>query len=117
MRQIFVFGSNTEGRHGKGMALEAVKNHGAIYGRARGLQGDSYAIVTKDLRKGVRSIPLSSIQESVNELITFARLHPEMEFYVMNLGCGLAGYRPKEIEPMFGKSYPSNIKLHFNKQK
>ena len=31
MREIFVFGSNTEGKHGKGAALEARLKHGAIY--------------------------------------------------------------------------------------
>ena len=28
---IFVFGSNLAGRHGKGAALFAIQNHGAIY--------------------------------------------------------------------------------------
>ena len=32
--QIFVFGSNTEGRHGKGSALKAKNNFGAIYGKS-----------------------------------------------------------------------------------
>mgnify|MGYP006877977877 FL=1 len=49
--QIFVFGSNTQGRHGKGAALTARNKFGAIYGQAEGLQGQSYAIITKDLTK------------------------------------------------------------------
>jgi hypothetical protein len=49
--QIFVFGSNTQGRHGKGAALTAKNKFGAIYGQAEGLQGQSYAIITKDLTK------------------------------------------------------------------
>ena len=49
--QIFVFGSNTQGRHGKGAALCAKERFGAIYGQAYGLQGQSYAIVTKELLK------------------------------------------------------------------
>lgn len=112
MKTIFVFGSNTEGRHGKGMALEAVKFYGAKYGCARGLQGSSYAIVTKDLRKGVRSISLAEIEKEVKELLAFAKLHPELTFHVANLGCGLAGYLPKEIKPMF-KGASSNVKLFF----
>ena len=36
--QIFVFGSNTEGRHGKGAAKIARDKFGAIYGQAEGLR-------------------------------------------------------------------------------
>jgi len=35
--QVFVFGSNTEGRHGKGAALWAKQNAGAIYGQSKGI--------------------------------------------------------------------------------
>lgn len=48
---IFVFGSNTEGRHGAGAAKVAKDDFGAIYGQAEGLQGNAYAIITKDLNK------------------------------------------------------------------
>lgn len=39
MNEIFVFGSNMAGRHGKGAALYARLNHGAVYGQGIGLQG------------------------------------------------------------------------------
>lgn len=45
---IFVFGSNLAGIHGKGAALEARKKHGVIFGVRYGLQGNAYAIPTKD---------------------------------------------------------------------
>lgn len=48
---VFVFGSNLEGRHGAGAALFAKNNFGAIYGQSEGLQGNSYAIPTKDISK------------------------------------------------------------------
>ena len=51
--QIFVFGSNTQGRHGKGAALTARLKFGAIYGQPEGIQGKSFAIITKDLTKKV----------------------------------------------------------------
>ena len=41
MEEIFVFGSNLAGRHGKGAALFAKKQHGAIQGQGEGLQGRS----------------------------------------------------------------------------
>lgn len=53
---IFVFGSNTQGRHGKGAALLAKNKFGAIYGQAKGLQGQSYAIITKDLTKKLTQV-------------------------------------------------------------
>lgn len=107
MANIFVFGSNTEGRHSKGAALEAKLRHGAIYGRARGPQGYSYAIVTKDLSKGIRSIPLSEIQREVEVFIKYAGFLACDTFNVTPIGCGLAGYTPEEIAPMFKDASPN----------
>lgn len=103
---IFVFGSNTEGRHGKGAAETAKKEFGAIQGQAEGLQGKSYAIITKDLAKGERSIPLynlegTSIADGVRDFIEFANAHPELKFYVTKLGSKLAGYTVEEIKDIF----------------
>lgn len=47
MAIVFTFGSNLEGRHGKGSALEARQKWGAIYGQGEGRQGNSYGIPTK----------------------------------------------------------------------
>ncbi|MFK0735393.1 MAG: hypothetical protein ACIWVG_30365 [Gloeotrichia echinulata HAB0833] len=55
--QIFVFGSNTQGRHGAGSALFARQYCNAEYGNPQGRQGQSWAMMTKDLNKGIRSIP------------------------------------------------------------
>ena len=52
MTEIFVFGSNLAGRHGKGAALAALKEHGAVYGHGSGYRGNSYAIPTKGLSIG-----------------------------------------------------------------
>jgi hypothetical protein len=105
---IFVFGSNLAGRHGKGAALEARQKHGAIYGQGRGLQGNSYAIPTKDYELHI--LPLGNIEPFVAEFCLFALNHPEMEFNVTRIGCGLAGYTDKDIAPMF-KDAPENCKL------
>lgn len=98
--QILVFGSNTEGRHGAGVAKLAMK-FGAMYRQSAGLMGQTYAIVTKDLSKGVRSIPLDQIRGSVNGFLLIARNSPKFEFLVTPIGCGLAGYKPEEIAPFF----------------
>jgi hypothetical protein len=107
-RTIFVFGSNSAGRHGKGAALYARRYHGAIYGQGIGLQGDSYAIPTKDER--LRPLPLDRIAEHVERFKAFAREHPGLTFEVTAIGCGLANYSPEDIAPMFAGS-PDNCHL------
>ena len=109
-QEIFVFGSNREGRHGKGAALEARQKYGAVYGQAEGLQGNSYAVVTKELRRGQPRVKLTEVAEGVERFKRFAASHPEMAFNVMKIGCGLAGFTPAEIAPLFA-GCPDNVKL------
>jgi len=69
MTPIFVFGSNRAGRHGNGAALAARRQHGAIYGQGEGLQGQSYAIPTKDEKLktlGLDAIACTSIDSSTS---------------------------------------------------
>ena len=96
---IFVFGSNLAGRHGKGDALIARQRHGAIYGQGEGLQGQSYGLPTKDAR--IQSLPLAEVAKSVARFLAFAREHPEMNFNVAAVGCRLAGFTPRQIAPFF----------------
>jgi hypothetical protein len=107
-KEIFVFGSNLAGRHGKGAALFARQNHGAIYGQGIGLQGSSYAIPTKD--SNIRTLPLDDIERHVYIFLEFAKSHPEMIFNITRIGCGLAGYKDYQIAPMF-KNATSNCNL------
>jgi hypothetical protein len=110
--EIFVFGSNDEGVHSKGAALFAKQKCGAIQGQARGLQGQSYAIVTKANWRKVRSSTLEDIKKEVGDLIMFAINHPELIFKVTKLGCNLAGYSIQEIAPLFaGATTIQNIHL------
>jgi hypothetical protein len=97
--RIFVFGSNLGGRHGKGAALFAKKYRGAIQGQAEGLQGQSYAIPTKD--HILRSLPVSQIWPAVYRFRKFAEEHPEMVFQLTAIGCMLAGNKPADIAWMF----------------
>lgn len=105
---IFVFGSNLAGRHGKGAALAARLNHGAIYGQGIGRQGDSYAIPTKDAKLG--TLELDRIKPYVEEFLGYAAEHPELDFEVTRIGCGLAGYTDSQISPMFANA-PTNCHL------
>lgn len=108
MSEIFVFGSNLAGRHGKGAALQAKQKHGAIYGQGWGLQGDSYAIPTKDER--LQTLPLNLISLWVVRFLGTARYRPDLTFRLTAIGCGLAGYKPENIAPMFANA-PDNVIL------
>lgn len=106
-KTIFVFGSNLAGKHGRGSALEAWRNRGAEYGIGKGLVGNSYAIPTKDNR--LKTLPLDEIEVYVREFIEYAREHPEWMFYLVAIGCGLAGYNPEQIAPMFRGASPNCV--------
>lgn len=108
MTDIFVFGSNLAGRHGKGSALEAVQKHGACYGVGTGRYGNSYAIPTKSHR--LRILTLETIAWHVENFKRHARDNPGDTFNVVAIGCGLAGYKPEQIAPMFVGS-PDNVVL------
>ena len=93
--EVFVFGSNLAGMHGGGAAYIAFKQFGAVMGCGVGLRGQSYAIPT--MQGGVETI-----KPYVDDFIAFAKeQHPELFFYVTRIGCGIAGFRDKEIAPLF----------------
>ena len=106
---VFVFGSNLAGRHGKGAAQDALKNWGAVYGQGIGLQGQSYAIPTKDEK--LKTLPLDIIEKYVLEFIKFSTEHSDTMFLLTPIGTGLAGYDVKQIQPLF-KDIPSNVFLY-----
>ena len=94
--EVFVFGSNLAGMHGGGAAYIAFRQFGAVMGCGVGLRGQSYAIPT--MQGGVETI-----KPFVDDFIAFARDHPELFFYVTRIGCGIAGFRDKEIAPLFSE--------------
>ena len=99
--QIFVFGSNEKGAHGAGAAKQALK-FGAILGQGVGLQGSTYAIPTKDKILNVLSI--QDIKTYVDDFIEFVINNQHLIFLVTEIGCGLAGYNPMDIAPLFKKA-------------
>ena len=92
--EIFVFGSNLAGRHLGGAARDAYEHFGAIMGQGVGLQGQTYAIPT--MQGGVETI-----EPYVKEFISFANDHSEYTFLVTQIGCGIAGFTPEQIAPLF----------------
>ena len=91
---ILIFGSNIYGLHLGGIARMAAQYYGAKEGIGRGLQGRSYAIPT--MQGGV-----DSIAPHVNAFIAYAAAHPRHSFVVTRIGCGVAGFTPEEIGPLF----------------
>ena len=110
MAIIFVFGSNLAGRHGAGAALDARKNHGAIYGQGVGLQGNSYAVPTKD--EHIKTLPYERIEVYVRDFIRFACQHPEHTFNVTPIGTGLARVPVAVMKRFFANAIGlSNVNL------
>lgn len=126
---IFVFGSNPEGRHGAGAAKAAMK-FGAKYGIGRGHKGNTYALPTKNLKRGyfevstgivyhtagARSLTEKQISDNIQELYDYAVSNPELMFvisYQVN-SRNLNGYSSLEMIKMFtiNKVVPSNIVFH-----
>lgn len=91
--EIFVFGSNALGMHHAGAARVAYNEFGAEWGNGEGLQGQSYSIPTME---GEHNTKLA-----IMRFTQYAKEHPELKFLVTPVGCGIAGYTPEEIAPMF----------------
>jgi hypothetical protein len=108
--QIFTFGSNESGIHGAGAAKQAML-WGAIWGQAYGLQGQTFAIPTK--ARNVRdTLSLRAIEVYVNMYLINAQRMPHKHFLTTEIGCGLAGFQPKDIAPLFlGVEEISNVSL------
>lgn len=95
--EIFVFGSNIEGQHMGGAARTACRYFGAEWGVGEGLRGHSYAIPTM-------GGSVESIRPYVDKFIDFCAGHPELRFLLTSVGCGIAGYRPAAIAPLFARA-------------
>ena len=102
--EVFVFGSNAQGMHYGGAAAFAVSHFGAVMGNGEGMQGQTYAIPTME--------GLDNLRPAVERFIEFAKAHTEQTFLVTPIGCGIAGYEPEDIAPMFAEALPiANVYL------
>ena len=95
--EVFVFGSNLAGMHGGGAARIAHLYFGAVMGNGDGIQGQSYAIPT--MQGGV-----DTIRPYVDKFIAYAKQHSYQHFLVTRIGCGIAGFSPDEIAPLFAEA-------------
>lgn len=112
-----MFGSNTEGRHGKGNALVAKTEFGAIHGTPEGLQGRSYGIMTTDLNLKRQGVLLDKkiVIASIKTLYEFATKNPEYLFFIAYSMEGrlLSGFTHDELIQMLSfcgiENIPTNI--------
>ena len=95
--EVFVYGDNEAHIHGAGAAKQAIK-WGAKYYKS-GLQGQTLGIPTKNKRLNV--LGLGKISKHIDEFIEFTKTRPDLIFLVTEIGCGLAGYKPEQIAPLF----------------
>lgn len=134
--QIFVFGSNPQGRHGAG-AAKAAMSFGAKYGIGRGLQGQTYALITKNLeagfvekstgityaKDGYASVSKEQISKNIDDLYECANQNSDKLFVVVYKNetwpngspkKSLNGYTGEEIFKLFAenKTVPANIIMH-----
>lgn len=114
--QVFVFGSNLRGIHGAGVARQAWQQFGAQRGVGEGPTGRCYALPTK--RTPWEKMLLAEVGASVVVFLAYARqcfiYNPVETFLVVEVGCGLAGFTPKQIAPLFRPSsngVPPNLWL------
>ena len=72
-------------------------------GQGVGHFGNTYAVPTKNER--IQTMPLKDIRPYVDDFFDYARAHRKWTFLLTEIGCGLAGYQPKDIAPLFGKRF------------
>lgn len=104
-KMIFVFGSNLAGKHGKGAALMAMRHHGAIYGIGSGLMNRCYALPTK--WTPWKPMTIGDVSVEVSSFLSCAASHPELQFQVTQVGCGLAGHDTRQMAQLFHEA-PAN---------
>jgi len=87
---------------------DAVRGKWAVFGKASGFhngkEGKSYSIITIKKPGLKRSRPLNIIGYNIGQFLSFASFYSHLKFYVTPIACGLAGYKPEEIAPLFKDS-------------
>lgn len=134
--QIFCMGTNPEGRHGAGAAKTGMK-FGAQYGKGRGLIGNTYGLITKNLTagfteketgityqsEGYKSVSEFDIRKNIADMYECAKQNPNKEFllaYNYNTWANgspkksLNGYTSMEMANMLfdDQEVPDNMVFH-----
>lgn len=113
--EVFVFGSNTAGRHGRGAAWQAYQYFDAEMGVGEGLTGKCYAFPTLDAdRVGSANLRKRSYEDLCRSMIRFetcVKENPHKVFLLTKVGCGLACYSEEYMRSFFeGINEPNLVK-------
>ena len=106
--EVFVFGSNTAGRHGKGAARRARLMFGAENGVGEGMTGQCYAFPTLDGR--LQRLSHGRLVIGRLRLYDTCLRNPGLTFLLTKVGCGLAGFSEDFMKSLFHNP-PKNLKL------
>lgn len=129
---VLVYGSNPTGYNSKGAALTAREYWGAGHGagHGRGLHGNAYGLVTKNLKKdyfepetgitykryGRFSVSKQMIRANIEEMYAFCLTRPDLKFIIpyQKSSDNLNGYSSIEMFILFTKGIevPSNVYFH-----
>lgn len=90
--QIFVFGSNADGKHAGGAAKQAFEHFGAEWGVGEGVTGQCYAV---DTMSGVEKLT-----NGLEDFLRYAKKHQSKEFLLTKVGQGIAGYTQHHVQEM-----------------
>lgn len=96
--EVFVFSSNIAGMHDTGTAKQALK-YGARHGQGVGAAGRSFAIPTKD--HDLVTMKIEHIKLYIDRFIKITHEYPRVNFFITRIGDGLAGYKDRDIAPLF----------------
>jgi len=111
--EVFVFGSNYQGRHGRGAAKDALK-FGAIMGKGRGHYGQSYALPTIDWEPSYHFIGWDEVKKEMATFIEYAKSKPELVFLLTPVGTGLAGGKIEDLDSLMDSfEIPKNVVLYW----
>lgn len=105
---IWVFGSNTGGKHARGNARIARVNFRAEFGVGEGATGNAWAIHCYDNHQ--KSLPLDAIEGQVHAFLQHAAQNPLINFFVTRVGCETGAYTDDQIGPLFERA-PDNCSL------
>ena len=107
--EVIVIPTNMAGRHGAGLARFANLKYGLKYGFDYGLFSKNiFCIPTKD--KNIKTLIIEDIKLYVDKFLEYAKSEGVNQiFFVPEMGCGLAGYAPKDIAPLFKNVIDCNI--------
>jgi hypothetical protein len=96
---IFVFGSNLDGNHAGGAARFAHLQRGAEMGVGEGLTGSCYALPS--VGHDFTGMSFETLKHHVDTFLAFAADRMDLDFQVTRIGCGIAGFRDKEVAQIF----------------